>query len=176
MSHFRSSSLHALKASKRCLPLTHPHTPSTSLRFVNLSFGTNAFSSIHTTNVSGVASPHDEPNEGLLSLLDVQGQETRARLKRGLALTVSTQAIRQSLAEQYMKELELQPQEAVVVPKGRRKFQRKALSLDFTTPLSPKQVHSPTLLAAGIRLPILPKQSSRVSTASIRQRVKLRLK
>jgi hypothetical protein len=181
MSHFPSSTLRSWKSSQRSSSYypSHPRTPSASfLRCVNLSFGPAAISAIHSSNPSGAVSPRDDSGESPLSLLDVHYQETRARLKRGLALTMSTQAIKQSIALRYMKEINpqlLQPQPQIK-PKGRKlRVQHKALSLDFSTPLSPKSPKA-SLFAAGTRLPILPKQSSRLLTSSTRLRLKSHFK
>jgi len=181
MSRFHSSSLHSWKVPSRSTSHfpSQQHTPSSSfLRCVNLSFGPTALSAIHTNNPSGAVSPREDSGEPLLSLLDVHSQETRARLKRGLALTLSTQAVKQSIAFRYMKEIDMQPlkPEVVIRPKGRnRRVQHKALSLDCTGPLSPKSPKA-SLMAAGTRLPILPKQSSRLLTSSTRLRLKPHLK
>lgn len=185
MSHFPSSTLRSWKGSQRSsshLP-SHPRTPSTSfLRCVNLSFGPAGLSAIHSSNPSGAVSPRDDSGESPLSLLDVHYQETRARLKRGLALTLSTQAIKQSIALRYMKEInpqQLQP-EPSIKPKGRKlRAQRKTLSLDFSTSLSPTlspKIPKTQLFAAGTRLPILPKQSSSFLASSTRLRLKSHFK
>ena len=154
------------------------YASSHQLKRVNLSFMSSPKShsilnltSINTAAGSRAPSPVDDQTmvrpDGPVSLLEAQLMEAKGRLRKGLALTMSTQAIRDSLVLKYQQELDLRkPTETslTLTSKAVRFKAKKTLSLNYQSPRSPSSPSThgiDSFLAAGHRMQIRRKQGTR---------------